>query len=393
MLRAPLVILAAALLAGSAAAAPPPVETEAVRTGRFGDDLYVGGRSVRVDAEVVGDLVAAGGDLTLGREVRGDVLAAGRRVTIGGEVGDDVRAAGGDLILGGRLGGDLVAMGGRVTVPPETRVAGRSRLAGGEIDVGGHHGRGIEVYGGHVRLSGETQGDVEVVADVLEVLPQARVGGTLFHATRTPPRIDPAARVAAVEALPEADWRVEALSRLEGWRGFGVEAWGIARPASRLVFWLALLVTGLVALAALPRGTLAAARTVTSDPGKSLGLGLAALVVTPVLALVLALTVVGIWLGLALLALYPIALLGGLVVGVAWLGDLLARRTAGPNPSRLAQAGWYAVAVLLAAIAGLVPFVGGLVLPLAVVAGVGGIAVALWRLAASGRAGTPLPAS
>ncbi|HEX7126256.1 MAG TPA: hypothetical protein VF406_10880, partial [Thermodesulfobacteriota bacterium] len=309
------------------------------------------------------------------------------------EIGDDVRAAGGELRLGGRLGGDLIAAGGRVTVTPETRVAGRSRVAGGEVDVGGRHGRGIEIYGGHVRLSGETPGNVEVVADVLEVLPGARVGGTLFHATRSEPRIDPAAELAAVEAMPPADWRVEAMGRLEAWRASGGEVLGIVGSLSWLVFWLSLLVTGVVALAALPRGTLAAARTVTSDPGKSLGLGFVALVVAPMLALVLLLTVVGVWLGLAVLALYPIALLGGLVVGIAWLGDLVARAVSGPDPSRLTEVAGYAVAVLLAAVAGLVPVLGGWVLFLAVVVGLGAIVVALWRLAASGRAGAPVGAS
>ncbi|HEX7128175.1 MAG TPA: hypothetical protein VF406_20665, partial [Thermodesulfobacteriota bacterium] len=70
MLRAALAVIAVALLADRAAAAPPPFQTEAVRTGRFADDLYVAGRSVTVDAEVAGDLVAAGREVTLGRRVR-----------------------------------------------------------------------------------------------------------------------------------------------------------------------------------------------------------------------------------------------------------------------------------------------------------------------------------
>ena len=393
MLRTALAIVAVVLLAHRAAAAPPPIETEAVRTGRFADDLYVAGRSVTVDGEVAGDLVAAGRELTLGRRVRADVLAAGGRVTIDGEVGDDVRAAGGELTLSGRLGGDLIAAGGTVTVSPETRVTGRSRVAGGRVDIGGRHERGIEIYGGHVRFSGETPGNVEVVADALEVLPGARIGGTLYHATRGEPRIDPAADLAAVEAMPPADWRVEAMRRIEAWRASGGEVLGIVGPLSRLVFWLSLLVTGAVALAALPRGMLAAARTVASDPGKSLGLGFITLVVAPVLALVLLLTVVGAWLGLAIFALYPIALLGGLVVGIAWLGDLVARAVSGPDPSRLAEVAGYAVAVLLAALAGLVPVLGGWVLFLAVVVGLGAIVVALWRLTVSGRAGAPVGVS
>lgn len=367
-------------------AAPPPFETAPVRTGRFAEDLYVAGRTVRVDAQVAGDVVAAGEDVTLGRAIAGDVLAAGRRVTVGGEVKDDVRVAGGDLILGGRVGGDLVAAGGRLSVPPETRVGGRTRLAGGDLDVGGRHARGLEIYGGEVRLSAVTPGDVEVAAGRLHVLAGSRIGGTLYHATRTPPYIDPAATLGAIAPLPETDWRAGALARLEHWRERSGDALGLAGAASRLVFWPALVVTGLVALLAAPGGTLAAARTLAADPGKSLGLGFVALVVTPALALALFATVLGLWLGLVLLALYPVALLAGLVVALVWLGDLLARAVAGPDPSRLAEALGFVAAAALAALASLVPFVGGWVIFLAFVAGLGAIALALVR--ASGRVRT-----
>ncbi len=389
MPRARLTSLAAAALlaaAGPAAAAPPPVEPHAVRRGSFTDDLYVAGRTVAVDAQVSGDVVTAGGEVTVGRSITGDVLAAGGRVTVGGDVADDVRAAGGELILGGRIGGDLVAAGGKVTVPPEARVAGRTRLAGGEVEVGGRHERGLQVYGGRVRLAGEVPGDVEVVADVLEVLPGARIGGTLAHATRNPPVIDPAAQIGRLETLEAgADWRADALSRLDEWRSYGEKARGLAGWAGVLAIWPALLVTGLMALALAPRSGLTAARTVATDPGKSLGLGFVILVVAPALAVVLLLTVVGVWLGLALLALYPVALLAGLLVGIGWLGDRLARAVRGPDPSRLAVAGGFTAALILVAVAGLVPFVGGWVAPLALVAGLGAMGVATWRTVTGSR--------
>lgn len=384
------VLLALAVLCAGGgltlAASPPPVQTEALRTGRFTDDLYVAGRTVEVDARVEGDVVAAGSALRLAGSVTGDALLAGGRVTVEAEVADDVRAAGGDVVVSARVGEDLVAAAGRLAVLPSARVGGRARLAGGEVEVAGHLGRGLEVYGREVRLSGEVAGDVEVVADSLEVLPSARVGGTLFHATRRPPRIAPEAHVGRVAPLdPATDWRAEAISRLHGWRAEGVRALGMVGWATFVAAWPALLVTGLVALLAAPRLTLAAARTVASDPGKSLGLGFVTAVVAPALAIVLLATVVGLWLGLALLALYPVALLAGLVVGVAWLGDLLARTVTGPGPTRLVEAGGFAVAVVLLALLSLVPYIGGWLPPLVLLLGLGAIGVAIARTVTGAR--------
>lgn len=59
---------------------------------------------------------------------------------------------------------------------------------------------------------------------------------------------------------------------------------------------------------------MSAAVRVSADLWKSLGVGFALLVVTPIAAVMLMSIVLGIWIGLSILALYFVALLIGLLI-------------------------------------------------------------------------------
>jgi hypothetical protein len=170
------------------------------------------------------------------------------------------------------------------------------------------------------------------------------------------------------------------------WRDRAAQARRAAGLAGRLAFWLGLVVSGALLLLLFPRFGVAAARTVASDPGKSLGLGFALLVATPVAAVLLLVTVVGVPVGLVLLALYPVALLAGLLVAVLFLGDVGARLARRP----VLSTGWrfvsYLVALLVLALLMLVPTVGAVALALALVIGLGALVLAAYRVYAGRQA-------
>jgi hypothetical protein len=158
-----------------------------------------------------------------------------------------------------------------------------------------------------------------------------------------------------------------------------------------LVAFLALVVTGLVLVLVFPGFFGTAARTVATDPGKSLGLGLAALVLTPALALALMATVLGIPLALVLLAAYAVALLVGVLVAAVFLGDTgvrLLRR--GREPSRGGRVVGLLVGLLvLFGLAVLAPLVGGLLLFVAQVFGLGALVLERYRAYAGRPAAVP----
>lgn len=82
-------------------------------SGQVGQDVYAAGGTVQVNALVGDDLHAAGQTVEISGNTAGDVFAAGRTVVIAGAVGGSVWAAGENIILkpGATVAGDLRTFG------------------------------------------------------------------------------------------------------------------------------------------------------------------------------------------------------------------------------------------------------------------------------------------
>jgi hypothetical protein len=329
------------------------------------DNVYVAGGTIDVFGQLEKDLVAAGGTVSVGRLVKRDVTVAGGAVHLGGVVGEDVRAAGGLVTVGSRIGGELVAAGGEIVLDRKARVAGRAWLAGRTVIVNGQVGRGLRVAGGTVTLEGQIDGDVNVVAQSVALLPGARITGNLSYASGAPARIDPGAQILGRVTREPAGWAPG------------------ARRAGRFVFRVVkivagfgLLATGVVLLLVFPGATRATSRTIASVPWRSLGVGVLLLVANPIVAILLMVTIVGIPLGLLTIAFYLASLLLGFLVGAIFLGDLLARlaRRREPPPAGLRILGLLLALVVLALL-GLVPVVGGAIQLVTLLVGLGALAL------------------
>lgn len=297
--------LAALLLAGATVAAQQVGET-VVKRGTIPEDIYLAGGTVDVSANVEGDVVAAGGRVLIGQRVTGDILAAGGTLDVGGDVLDDVRVAGGTVTLHGHVGGDAVAAGGTVVLTPEASVDGRAWVGGGDVQIAGRIGTHLKAAGQHVTISGTVNGNVQVSAEQVEIQPSARITGSLTYQSPNPARIDSAAVIGGgVVRLPNHG------PTLAG------------RVVRQLIVALALGALGAVLILVLPGFSLGAARTLTGEPWKSVGLGAAVLVGAPVAAVLLMITVVGSAVGVAGLVVYALALVAGYLAGALCTGDLV----------------------------------------------------------------------
>jgi hypothetical protein len=330
------------------------------------EDLYLAGGEVDVWATVEGDVVAAGGRVRVGDRVTGDVLAAGGDVTIEGRVADDVRVAGGVVTVRAEIGGDLAAVGGTVRLPPDAVIEGKAWLAGGEVDARGRVGRWLRAAGRTVRLGGEVAGDVEVVAGRVEVLPGTRIRGALVYRSPQAATIPPGVEIAGGVRYEPAGWP-EA--------GRALRAMAIALAVAALA---ALLLAAAVLAGFFPAVSAESVRAIRAAPWTSLAVGFAALVATPVAAALLVATVVGAAVGIALFALYVVALLAGLLVGATFVGAFpagLFRR--GSSRGRVLASALVGAAAL--AVIQLVPVLGTLVAALVLIAGLGGLAIHGYR--------------
>jgi len=373
-----LVVVLLFLLAGPAAAFVPRAGSTVVVAEAVQDDLYVAGGTVEVSGEVDGDVVAAGGTLTLTGTARGGILAAGGTVSIRGAVGRSVRAAGGNIVLGAPVGADAVLAGGRVSVERGAEIGRDLVVAAGGVQVAGTVRRNAWLSGGTITVDGTIDGNVEAYGDRVVLLPTARITGTLRYAAEQPIEIQSGAQVTG---------QVTRIDRpMRSWRGIDPATRLRLRFAGRILEALMLLALGLVLVAITPRGVRAVADRVRTQFGISLLIGFILLVVVPVAAILLLITVVGIPLAIVVMLLYAATLYPGQVFVSAWLGDALAR-VLGQRQGMSAYLAVTVGVILFAILVGL-PVVGWILRLLALCVGFGALWAAIWRARARGHPAT-----
>ena len=270
-------------------ALPESGETVTKR-GTVDDDYYAAGGIVDVDAVISGDSVIAGGELFIGHQILGDVIVAGGSVHIRGDIKDDVRAAGGEIMIDADIGDDLIASGGRIDVSADTTVGGEVWLAGGDVHVAGTVNGDLVIAAGSVLLSGTVHGDVRIEGGKIQILEGVVIDGDLYYKSPQEADIHSAARITGQVVYEQVELGYPH-------RGFGI------------FFVITMVVTSIVLFKLFPGFTLSAVGMISVDPLKSLGAGLLALIILPIVAILLISIVLGVWVGLSIFSLYFVALL------------------------------------------------------------------------------------
>lgn len=320
--------------------------------GSIDDDYYAAADTIDLDAEVFGDVTVAGGDITLRHLIRGDLTAAGGSIRIRGKILDDIRTAGGDIDIEADIGDDLIASGGKIRIATNTTIGGDAWLAGGDVRMAGVINNDLVVAAGHVSLSGAVHGKVEIRGGEIEILDSARIDGDLTYSSPQPASIAAGASIRGQVTHHQVDWD-------EPSGGFG------------LFFSVTLIVASIVLFKLFPQFTLSAAGRISADPWQSFGLGIALLILTPLVALLLIGILLGVWVGLSLMALYFVTLLTGFLVSLFFLGDRGARlfnqelKTTGRRIMSVV------LAIILLALVKLIPVIGGLLLVVLLLLGTG----------------------
>ena len=257
----------------------------------------------------------------------------------------------------------FVVLSGRADVPEGEQV-GDLVVFHGSATVDGTVDGSLTAFDAPVTISGRVNGDVVVFNGRVVLRSGANVTGDVVS--------QQAPVVASGATIGGTTKRVQTNTN---WEGFG---W-----AGKLAWWLAVsvstLVVGLVLVWLVGPGAARILEAGRTRIGPSIGLGLLLFFGLPLLAVIALVTVVGIPLGIGLLA----ALLLIYALGYSASGWILGRSILrGPTSWFLAfLVGWGILRVVA-----LVPILGGLAWFAAVVFGLGALAVAIWRTRSATRA-------
>lgn len=314
------------------------------------ENIYVGATNIVVAGTVDGDAHLAGGTVLVSGNVTQDLSIAGGSVNILGNVGEDVRALGGNIVIESNVGGDLILTGGSVVIAPGITVAGDVVIAGGELLLNGEVQRDLIVAGGTVTINGVVNGNTRAFTDErFEVGDGAVLRGDLTYRSRVDVEVHEGARIVGDIV------RENALGENVG-ESSGANVIGFFGSLT-LFKIVGFFILAMLAIYVSRRQSEALVQAATESFWKPLAVGVSVAIATLVVAVLLMVTIIGIPIGVMLIAVYAILMTLGCIFAGPVFGVLI-RRVIRKNDS--VALGWRVVLIGIVGlvIVSLIPFIG-----------------------------------
>ncbi len=336
-------------------------------------DLYASGENVEIDGTVNGDLIVGGGTIAIDGEISGDLTAAAGVIFLNGEVKDDVRIAGGTIHVGGRIGGDLIAAGGQVIVSEESEIKEDALFGCGTLQADGSVGKNLWAGAGSIQLDGRVGNNSRITADNVSLGPDAEINGNLLYVSSKKANIDSGAQIRGkvTHKLPPKEVR-KARTPLAGLASL------FFYLLFSLISFIATLITAFIFIALFPKAATETSQTLAKKLWASLGIGFLALIVIPIAAIMLIITLVGLPLGMISFALYFIFIYLSQIVFSVFLGEKILlgiTKKEGVSPYLSVFIGLVILAVL-----GFIPFLGWLLKFVVMLFGLGALVLATFGM-------------
>ena len=324
---------------------------------------FAGSGEVDIDGTVNGDAFIGGGVVNVTGTINGLLVVAGGQVNISGTVTDRIISVGGVVRFSGKSEKSVFA-GGRSVIIERGATVGEYLLAGGsEVQVLGVVERDAKIGATELRLTGEIKGDLDAGVERFAAEEGSIVGGNLTVAAKD------SGGITITPGTVRGQVHLKAGREAPAPRYLGLTK---GRLAVKIIFLLSLCATALVFSFVFPRQLTSVGAIINGRPGESVLVGLAALLLVPLLVLVMILTVIGIPLGIFLfLYLCWLAFLSQMSLGI-----FLAYRVFGFD----GKTGWglfgpVALGILGVFVCTFIPFVNVVIFLGGLILGVGALAI------------------
>ena len=338
-------------------------------------NLYAVGNIITVDGAVIGDVICAGQTININGKVEGDVICAGQTLNILGQVNGSVRTAGNSVNINGPVARNVMAFGASIILGKDASVGWDMLIAGASGDIRGKIGN--DLYGGaaNVVIAGEIVKDVRLKLDErvrsekkglsskktepLTITKEAVIGGNVVYTAGNEGSIADEATISGeiTHNLPKAKPGQRKI--ITGW------AWG------KIYSIFSALVIGLVLISLWREQIIKLTDKMLNRVGVSIGWGLVIMFLTPIIAILLIITLIGIPLAVILIGVWLIALfLSKIIVGIL-IGRSVLEKLGKKKKESLIWA--MIIGIILSWILFSIPFIGWMLCLIALWWGLGGI--------------------
>ena len=306
---------------------------------------YAAGANVNVDAEIKGDLIAAGGNIYINNAVKKDAILAGGNLFIYNEIGEDLRIGGGNINIFSTIKGELLAGGGLIKIGSKAIIEKDVHVGGGQVYVDGQLKGNLTLGADEAYINGTIDGDVFIDAPVIKFGEKAKIAGDLHY--RNAARLENLSAVVAGEVTFEEvvrNYEKKHKDILPGLIG-----------GMMFYRFLTMLVLAFVIFAIFRKYTKHTVEQSIEKFGMSLLLGLVVVIVTPIISVLLLITLIGLPFTIIAIAYAVILSVLGKTLAAMILGTLVFKIFKRKN-----IVNWWTilVGVILMNIVILIPFLG-----------------------------------
>jgi cytoskeletal protein CcmA (bactofilin family) len=272
------------------------------------------GDVIRIDGTVEGTAFAFGSNVQVNGTINGDLIVAAQDIQINGTVNGNIYSAGQNLTVGGKTNWDAFLAGQNIKITKDA-VIGRDLFIGGAtISHEGTVQRRLSAGGSDISVSGIVGQDAVLDADKINILSGSNIKGNFHYTSANKANI---ASGSVIEG--NTDWKYKQPEQTQ--QKTFMESWGgvMLSIVSALLVWLIMRLWR-------PEFWNRNSKPIIEQPFKALGTGALALLVTPIIAILLMITVVGIPVGIILGIAYGVAIYLSKIVVASAFGYWLSKR-------------------------------------------------------------------
>ena len=325
-------------------------------------DLIVSADSTRIDGDVEGDLIAFSRSVTVNGHIKGDIIAFSQELRVNGPVDGNVRAFVQNLQLYNTVARNVLVWAGDVNLDQGAKVNGSLTAGTGHLEVDGKLVGDLLAFSGDVDINGQLGRNARIRGGHLTIGSQAEIAGQTTAQLRQPPDVSTSAKLSS-----PLEWTIVK-------HGSETSYSSGRYYVHQILKWGASFLFGLVLLFLMP-GLFFDAVSACNKTAAAIGFGVLFLIATPIAAIIVCITVVGLGVGISAIMLWMICIYAAQVLVGAWLGE----KILGAGTGAGAALGRLALGLAILRALGMLPFLGAWISSVVVVWGIGAMALAIYK--------------
>ncbi len=286
----------------------------------YNGDYFAMGRSIEISGTVNGDVYLFSEQIVIDGMINGDLICCGGSVDISGKVAHNCRILAGQVLISGDIGNNVTAVTGNLQLLSSATVGGNLVAIAGNADLAAKVGADATMITSNLRVSGRIDNDLQCSVGQMRITSRAVINRNIDYRSNSLAWIEPGATICGtithhpsfVHKLVKGTWIQNILVG--------------SKIIATFMNFLYTFVIGLILIKIFPKNLESTIHELKKHPIKSLAFGLMILVLLPLVALLLLMTILGIPFALTLIALNIIGFYTAKVYCIFWASNWIFKK-------------------------------------------------------------------